>query len=143
MPLPAAENLTHSAFVADQTIAFLAQQQPDRPFLCISGFYSPHPPWVVPRRFLELYDPSKLPLPRYGDGSVRPAEGPGSDAQLRSARHGYYAMVSEIDHYVGQILDQLAARGLSATQSSFLRQITANGWAIMRASAKAIPETTP
>ena len=112
IPFPAAENLTHSAFVADQTIAFLAQQQPDRPFLCISGFYSPHAPWVVPRRFLELYDPSKLPLPRYGDGSVRPAEGPGSDAQLRSARHGYYAMVSEIDHYVGQILDQLAARGL-------------------------------
>ncbi len=33
-----------------------------------------------------------------------------SDAQLRSARHGYYAMISEVDDQVGNILAQLDER---------------------------------
>ena len=36
-----------------------------------------------------------------------------SDQELRSAHHGYYAMVSEVDHHVGRILSELEQLGLA------------------------------
>ncbi len=114
IPFAADETLTHSAFVAEQTCAFI-DQAGAAPFLCIAGFYSPHAPWIAPQRFLDLYDPGQLEIPRYPPeiDILRPAEpeAPFSDEQLRRARQGYYAMISEVDHYVGQILDALDACG--------------------------------
>ena len=110
---PGDEAFTHSAFVGEQTCAFL-EGQSQRPFLCIAGFYSPHAPWVVPQRFLDLYDPATFRLPDYPDDVQAERNAAGfSEARSRSARHGYYAMVSEVDHYVGEILEALEARGLA------------------------------
>lgn len=108
------EHLTHSAFVADRTIDFLQQQRPEQPFFCIAGFYSPHSPWVAPQRFLDMYDPAALHLPDFPP-EVDARRGPDrcSEAELRSARQGYYAMVTEVDDYVGQILDTLEVQGLA------------------------------
>ena len=114
-PFRGADGVTHSAFVADRTIAYLEQQNPaGQPFLCIAGFYSPHAPWVAPQRFLDLYDRDALPLPDYPPEveAVRVERG-FSDERLRSARHGYYAMISEVDYHVGRILAMLEARGLA------------------------------
>jgi len=117
-PFPGDADVTHSAFVATQTIEFLRRQRKEQPFLCIAGFYSPHSPWVVPQRYLDQYDPAQLTLPDFPPEveAQRPAQDTVdalySDAQLRAARHGYYAMISEVDHYVGQILDELAAQQL-------------------------------
>lgn len=112
IPFPADEALTHSAFVAERTIDFL-RTYGDRPFLCASGFYSPHSPWVVPQTYLDLYDREELPVPalpsrldqEMGDGIF-------SESGMRSATHGYYAMVSEVDHQVGRILAALGELGL-------------------------------
>lgn len=109
IPFPGREEVTHSAFVADRLIDFL-HQQGEQPFLCVGGFYSPHAPWVVPQRFLDLYNPDELDLPDH------PNESGGSDAnrhRLRSARHGYYAAISEVDHHVGRVLKTLEERGLA------------------------------
>ncbi|MDE2950647.1 MAG: sulfatase-like hydrolase/transferase [Chloroflexota bacterium] len=114
IPFGADDSLTHSAFVAEQTIEFIRQAR-DQPFLCIAGFYSPHAPWMTPQKYLDLYDPASLSVPEFPpeiDGQ-RPVE-PGeqfSDGHLRRAKHGYYAMISEVDHYVGQILAALDAAG--------------------------------
>ncbi len=109
------DEVTHSAFVAEQTIDFLrARAGSGEPFLCIAGFYSPHSPWVVPQRFLDMYDPQKLSLPAFPpelDAKRRP--GHFDDDELRGARHGYYAMVSEVDFYVGRILSELEDLGLA------------------------------
>ena len=114
IPFAAEDDLTHSAFVGEQTIEFI-ERSGDEPFLCIAGFYSPHAPWMVPQKYLDLYDPEQLSLPEYPEhiNQRRPKEpaAPFSDAQLRRARQGYYAMVSEVDHYVGRILNSLEARG--------------------------------
>ncbi len=114
IPFAADDGLTHSAFVSEQTMAYI-EQSGDEPFLCIAGFYSPHAPWMVPQRFLDLYDVDALSLPDFPDriNAQRPLapEAQFSDAQLRRARQGYYAMISEVDHYVGKILDSLEARG--------------------------------
>jgi len=114
LPFASRSELTHTAFVAEQTIDFLRLHR-DRPFLCIAGFYSPHSPWIAPQEFLDLYDPESLTIPAYppevearrARASLCPED------ELRSARQGYYAMVSEVDHHVGRILGTLDDLGLA------------------------------
>ncbi len=108
-------DLTHTAFVAERTIAFLrarAAAGGAEPWLCIGGFYAPHSPWIAPREFIDLYDPSALSIPAFPEEveSARAERGFG-DEQLRLARQGYYAQVSEVDHHVGRVLQALDATG--------------------------------
>lgn len=111
IPFRASEDLTHSAFVAEQTIGFMDQHR-YQSWLCVAGFYSPHSPWVAPQRFLDLYDPDALKLPAFpphiDEGR---SEAHFSDQELRTARHGYYAMISELDHHVGRLMDYLNQSG--------------------------------
>jgi arylsulfatase A-like enzyme len=111
LPFRGRDDVTHTAFVASRTLDFLRRQE--GPFLCVSGFYSPHSPWVVPQRYLDRYEPETFTLPDFPpDVEARRGEGHFSDEELRAARHGYYAMVTEVDHHVGRILDGLAEAGL-------------------------------
>ena len=55
IPFAADDGLTHSAFVGEQSMAFI-EQSGDAPFLCVAGFYSPHAPWTTPQKYLDLYD---------------------------------------------------------------------------------------
>ena len=106
-------DMTNAAFVAEQTMEFIGAHE-DGPFLCVSGFYSPHSPWVAPQEFLDLYDPAELTLPTFpAELEARRGDGNFSDEELRGARQGYYAMVSEVDHHVGRILDHLDERGVA------------------------------
>ena len=113
LPFAGRSDLTHTAFVAEQTIDYIERQQ-DGPFCCISGFYSPHSPWVAPREFIYRYDPDTLSLPTFPP-ELDARRGPDhySDEELRRARVGYYAMVSEVDHHVGRILARLDQLGLA------------------------------
>jgi arylsulfatase A-like enzyme len=112
IPFPSRSDLTHSAFVAEQTMAYL-ERHSDRPFFCIAGFYSPHSPWVAPQEFIDLYDPAALTLPSFPPAiDAQRSETHFSDRELRAARQGYYAMVSEVDHHVGRILGRLDDLGL-------------------------------
>ncbi len=114
IPFEADDDLTHSAFVAEQTSEFIRQKKPE-PFLCIAGFYSPHAPWMVPRKYLDLYEPARLSLPAFPPeiDKQRPAQPSQrfSDAHLRRAKQGYYAMISEVDDCIGRILQVLDATG--------------------------------
>jgi len=110
---PASSELTHTAFVAEQTMEFIANHTA-QPFLCISGFYSPHSPWIAPQEFLDLYDPDSLSLPTFPpEVNAKRSENHFSDAELRSVKHGYYAMISEVDHHIGRILDHLDQLGIA------------------------------
>ena len=114
IPFAADDHLTHTAFVARQTIEFISQQG-SQPFLCIAGFYSPHAPWVTPQKYLDLYDADRLSPPTFPAhiDRQRPSDPSQqfSDGQLRQAKRGYYAMISEVDDYVGQIIAALEAGG--------------------------------
>jgi arylsulfatase A-like enzyme len=112
IPFPGQDGFTHSAFVAAQTIEFLKQHQ-SAPFLCVAGFYSPHSPWVVPQTYLDMYESDRLSLPEYPkDLDAERQTSICTDEQLRSAKHGYYAMITEVDHWVGKILGCLDDTGL-------------------------------
>ena len=110
IPFPAGDEVTHTAFVAEQTINFLRRQ--GGPFLCIAGFFSPHAPWIVPQRWLDCYERGSLALPEFPAEIEAKRDAAGfDDEQLRTARHGYYAMVSEVDWHVGCILQALEETG--------------------------------
>ncbi len=112
LPFRGDSEYTHSAFVAEQTMAFIEQHRA-HPFLCVAGFYSPHSPWVAPREFIDRYDPQALRIhsfPAEVEARRKPDEF-GQD-ELRRAHTGYYAMVSEVDHHVGRILSHLETMGL-------------------------------
>ncbi|MFQ6040717.1 MAG: sulfatase, partial [Candidatus Poribacteria bacterium] len=107
------DDMTHTAFVADRTMEYIRQNR-DGNFLCVAGFYSPHSPWVAPQKFLDLYEPDELTLPEFPpEIDCKRSESFFSDVELRAARHGYYAMVSEVDYHVGRILDCLDDCGIA------------------------------
>lgn len=114
IPFAADDDLTFSAFVGEQTAEFI-QSSGSQPFFCIAGFYAPHAPWIAPQKYLDMYAPAGLSLPEYppdiDQSRPQDPDAPFSDAQLRRAKQGYYAMISELDHYVGQILATLEDSG--------------------------------
>ncbi|MEM1026906.1 MAG: sulfatase-like hydrolase/transferase [Planctomycetota bacterium] len=108
------DEATYSAFVGQRTIETLGQYADSgQSFFCISSFYSPHSPLVAPQKFLDLYDPDTFTLPEFPPefNERRIAEGL-DDVTIRQAMHGYFAMISEVDHWIGRILAQLEATGL-------------------------------
>lgn len=118
IPFAGRSDVTHSAFVGTQTCAFLDQQSAGGPpFVCVASFFAPHAPWIVPQEYIDQYDLDELPIPDYPPaiGAQRPTDPDAvySDAQLRAAKLGYYAMITEVDHTIGQILDRLDALGLA------------------------------
>ncbi|HSX54987.1 MAG TPA: sulfatase [Sphingomonas sp.] len=104
------------------------------PFFLAVGFARPHLPFSVPRRYWDMYDPAKLPMPdfeRLPDGAPEfagkvkgeiaaytplPESGLGEDfteAQKRKLIHGYYAGVAYVDAQIGKVLDALEREGLA------------------------------
>ncbi|NLF30694.1 MAG: sulfatase-like hydrolase/transferase [Planctomycetes bacterium] len=103
------EHLTHSAFVADQTIAFLRARR-NETFFAIAGFFAPHAPLNPPQRFVDMYNPADLPLPVMNEGENQLGL---SDEQWRVVKAYYYALVSHVDDQIGRILAALDELGLS------------------------------
>jgi len=99
----------------------------DKPFFLGVGFYKPHVPLRAPKRFFDLYDPGKIPLPEdfaptpSADGSVPLyalrenldlfyAERV-SEQRAKEAIAAYYACTSFADEQLGHVLDALERSG--------------------------------
>jgi len=116
------------AALAVETLSTLAKR-PELFFLAV-GFAKPHLPFVSPKKYWDMYDPSEIKLapnpyrpkdaPDYAlttSGELRnyhgmPAEGPVPDALARQLKHGYYAAASYTDAQIGKVLDELDRLGL-------------------------------
>ncbi|MHB1453078.1 MAG: sulfatase family protein [Saccharofermentanales bacterium] len=106
-------NITHSAFVGEQTLEFLENNQ-SQPFFCFSSFYSPHEPWIIPKEFFDLYENSEIEVPFFPESiNQERFEGAFSDDKIKAAIKGYYAAISEVDSWIGKILDKLDNLGLT------------------------------
>ena len=108
---------------ATRAIQYLEKYK-DQPFFLAVGFVKPHSPPTAPRKFFDLYDPAKIPLPT--DFAARPAAPPGfpplsisprnadlfigRDASPEAAREmirAYWASTSFVDEQVGRVLEAL------------------------------------
>lgn len=132
----APDNAYQDGQVAQLTVETLAQIK-DKPFLLAVGFKRPHLPFTSPKKYWDLYDREKIPIPedlnypnvtpeqaalRYAwsnkGGEMRPYtdipdEGPISAEKTRELLHGYYASISYVDAQIGRILDALDSLGLA------------------------------
>ncbi|MDB4582861.1 alginate lyase family protein [Draconibacterium sp.] len=125
-PMPES-NMT-DAMVANQAVTRMKAIKDSAFFLAV-GFIKPHLPFVAPKKYWDLYDPSEIKIPErkvpedmpeialHNFGELRkyhgiPATGYLDDETSRNLIHGYYAAVSMIDAQVGKLLDALEENGL-------------------------------
>ncbi|MHC4441440.1 MAG: sulfatase family protein [Planctomycetota bacterium] len=123
---------TMEAFTAQKTVEFIrSMKKHDKPFFCWSSFYRPHQPYTPLKKYADMYDQNKLKLPA---SLYEPSEK--LPPTLNKLRHNpskpwclalaakdinlyrmfiayYYALVTEIDHHIGTILDVLEREGLA------------------------------
>ena len=95
----------------------------------------PHTPLVAPKKFLDLYDPAKIPLPPAppaglrnfpyarrstgGNPDIFTQQQP-TEQQTREAIAAYYACVSFVDDNIGRILHALERQGLADNTIVFI-----------------------
>lgn len=105
-----------------------ADQTPDKPWTLFVSLVCPHFPLVAPPEFYQMYNPADMPLPKlYQDPNrvTHPAlkqmreylnyDDYFDDNKVRIAVASYFALVSFLDHLVGEILGVLADTGLDAS----------------------------
>jgi arylsulfatase A-like enzyme len=128
---------SNTAFLTDEAMKYISVRR-DQPWFVHLSYLAPHPPFVVPEPYHDLYDPGDVPLPVRAESpeaeaaqhpwlahylrrqrDSRPSIGvPLSEAigfderALRQLRATYYAMMSEVDAQIGRLIDLLAAEGL-------------------------------
>tara|TARA_Y100000588_G_scaffold200746_1_gene214417 strand:- start:1562 stop:3070 length:1509 start_codon:yes stop_codon:yes gene_type:complete len=103
----------------------------EKPFFMAVGFVRPHLPFSAPKKYWDMYDRSKLPMPEFVDapkdapdfavkrgGEILafkpvPTKEPFPEDITRQLIHGYYASVSYMDAQVGKLLDGLEGLGLA------------------------------
>lgn len=108
---------------ADRAVEFLHANK-TKPFCLWASFVQPHTPFKPMKKYFDLYDPSKLILPRRPandleggfEGNLIRARERGwyqqSDEGARRSLAGYYGNVSQMDANVGRVYDALRELGL-------------------------------
>ncbi len=104
------------SLVADDAIRLLEKHQ-DRPFFLGAGFYRPHVPWIVPKKYFDLYPLEKITLPANPPNDRDDIPPPAlwvkkwnygrTDDEVRGAIRAYYASITYMDRQLGRVLDAL------------------------------------
>ena len=101
--------------LTDLTLAYLSQpeRRDGRPWFHALAYEAPHPgngngqnkypPFPAPPQYEEMFDPADL--------RIRANVPDAADEAVRRKTAGYYAMIAQIDHNVGRILDFLEDSG--------------------------------
>jgi arylsulfatase A-like enzyme len=107
--------------IVDDAIAFLKDKHDDRPFFMYLAFANPHDPRVAAQKYLDMYPPDKIPLPKNfmpvhpfdnGEMVIRDellAPWPRTPDEIRMQLREYYAVITGLDYHIGRLLDALKA----------------------------------
>ena len=113
------------AFLAIRKIYDYARFAGGTPFCLMASFTHPHDPYAARARFWNQYQDAEIDLPkvpRMARDELDPHsqrlydvsamdDYTVSEADLRAARHGYYANISYVDDLLGQLIAALEATG--------------------------------
>lgn len=131
-PAVFASDDSNTAFLVDEAIDYLSAQG-DSPWFVHLSFLSPHPPFIVPEPYHDMYDESDMPLPvrratpeeeatqhpwlehylfnqsgrSYTYGAEAGDNHTLSDKELRQIKATYYGMMSEVDAQIGRLVKYL------------------------------------
>ncbi len=114
-------------FKAVRKIHDYARSDDDRPFCLFASFTHPHDPFAMPQAYWDRYRHDDIDMPRIlrlprGEldahsqrlyDHIGVAQADMSDAEIRVARHGYYAAISYVDDQVARLLAALENAGLN------------------------------
>lgn len=116
----------YDAAITGATCDWIERHGSDGPWMLYVGLVAPHPPYVSPQRFFDLYADYDYELP-----DLHPETGyvphpwvkhfmdtvPGTDRNTREERRrttiAYMGLVSYLDHNVGAIMNALDAAGIA------------------------------
>jgi arylsulfatase len=136
------ENMTMEAFTTQLTVQMIKEQaKNEKPFFCWATFYRPHQPYTPLKKYMDMYDDSAWGSGRKNGSSIlKPASlyepKENIPPMMQSIRDGgnkvwnvnkafedeqiwrnhigaYYALVTEVDHCVGEILRALDEAGIA------------------------------
>ncbi len=110
--------------IVNEAIGFLKSRQRDKPVFMYLAFSNPHDPRVAAKKYIDLYERDKIPLPKNylplhpfnnGEQFVRDellAPFPRTPDEVRKHLHDYYAVISAMDHHIGRLLSTLKELGM-------------------------------
>lgn len=125
-PVAYAAEHTEAAFLTGEVLRFVDEQQ-GAPWFVHAAYIRPHPPFVAPAPYHEMYDPASVPMPVRRatfteEGEAHPLlagvvgipglHGPDDEAGVRQLRATYYGMMGEVDAQIGRLVDGLRERGV-------------------------------
>ena len=122
---------TESAFLTNSALGWLERELEARggaaagdPWCAHLSYLRPHPPWVVPAPYHDMFDPADVPAPVRRDDATAEAElhpflaaaltivpSPEDRLDQDQLRATYYGMIAEVDHQLGVLLDGIDALG--------------------------------
>jgi len=118
---------SEAAFMTEQVLGWLSS--PDRgddPWCAHVSYLRPHPPYLAPAPYHDLFDPAEVPEPvrhptiqdeaavhQFMAGALAVVPSPADELDQRQLRATYYGMIAEVDHWVGVLLDGLDRLGAS------------------------------
>jgi arylsulfatase A-like enzyme len=126
------EDAHYNRWIADRTRSFI-REQGDEPFFAWCSFPDPHPPWIAPEPWDEMYDPDAVDDPARREGELADLPPPFShpeledvddgvaavrygsavpDSRMRESVATNYGMTSFVDQEIGRVMETLDAEGL-------------------------------
>jgi arylsulfatase A-like enzyme len=115
-------SVSHTTFTAQEGLAALDRLK-GGPFTLTISLDPPHPPMLVSEPYYSLYPPASIPVPASLNdprtNSPYPIPKKGDELAYRDATNIrqmtsiYYGMVTEVDEWVGKILQRLDELGLA------------------------------
>lgn len=137
------EKYHYNTWIAEKSNELLDEfTEKNENFLLWASFFDPHPPYLVPEPWCDMYDPEKLTIPKGKEGEHK-ANPPHfqktqekepdfsgyketghdihgyhshldvSDSEHKKLTATYYGMISMMDKYIGRILDKLDKLGIA------------------------------
>ncbi|MGH9327132.1 MAG: sulfatase-like hydrolase/transferase [Terriglobia bacterium] len=116
----------HDRAVVENGLEFLRSEADHlgKPWAAYLGMTMPHPPFVAPQKLLDLYPTYEVHLPnippKYLENmhivfqalrNFKLISTPIPEERIRRARSAYYAMITELDGNIGEVLDQIEKTG--------------------------------
>jgi arylsulfatase A-like enzyme len=127
---------TGAAFLTDEAIAYISARE-TTPWFAHISYLSPHPPFIAPEPYNDLYDAADMPMPircasaeeeakqhpwvdfflsnpldsPYTYGAINKDGHAHRESEIRQIKATYFAMMTEIDAQIGRLIAHLKATG--------------------------------